>query len=69
MGCFSSKTSTDAKDDRCNSHAPLPRQSIDPIESRLSSDEENQIDAPAQLSHQSPVVDLIKSSLSSDEEE
>ncbi|KAF2301235.1 hypothetical protein GH714_021059 [Hevea brasiliensis] len=78
MGCFLSKTSTDARDpiesssssDKENrSHAPAPLSHqppfLDPIESSLSSDEENQIHAPAQ----SLVIDPIESSSSSDEEE
>ncbi|KAJ9190172.1 hypothetical protein P3X46_001400 [Hevea brasiliensis] len=68
MGCFLSKTSTDARDDRSYLHAPLPHQSIDPIESSSSSDKENRSHAPAHLSHHSPFLDPIESSLSSDEE-
>ncbi|KAF2301254.1 hypothetical protein GH714_021592 [Hevea brasiliensis] len=68
MGCFLSKTSTDARDDRSYLHAPLPHQSIDPIESSSSSDKENRSHAPEHLSHHSPFLDPIESSLSSDEE-
>ncbi|KAF2301246.1 hypothetical protein GH714_021340 [Hevea brasiliensis] len=68
MGCFLSKTSTDARDDRSNLPAPLPHQSIDPIESSSSSDKKNRSHAPAHLSHHSPFLDPIESSLSSDEE-
>ncbi|KAF2301245.1 hypothetical protein GH714_021293 [Hevea brasiliensis] len=68
MGCFLSKISTDARDDRSNLPAPLPHQPTDPIESSSSSDKENRSHAPAPLSHQSPFLDPIESSLSSDEE-
>ncbi|XP_058005702.1 probable LRR receptor-like serine/threonine-protein kinase At1g51820 isoform X3 [Hevea brasiliensis] len=68
MGCFLSKTSTDSRDDRSNLPAPLPHQSIDPIESSSSSDKKNPSHAPAHLSHHSPFLDPIESSLSSYEE-
>ncbi|KAF2301251.1 hypothetical protein GH714_021497 [Hevea brasiliensis] len=69
MGCFLSKTSTDARDDRSYLHAPLPNQSIDPIESSSSSDKKNRSHAPAHLPHYSPFLDPIESSLSSDEDD
>uniref|UniRef100_A0A2C9W446 non-specific serine/threonine protein kinase n=1 Tax=Manihot esculenta TaxID=3983 RepID=A0A2C9W446_MANES len=75
MGCFVSKITTEADrrtgtkdDDRSKLPAPLPHQSIDPIESRSSSDDDNQSHPPATLPLRSPALDFFEYSQFSDEE-